>query len=168
MKNYRTPVCCLSQTMRTRIELMQNRNNFIYAYYKEESIDLLFWWQKLRPYKQYSVLLSSKITVETKRKLQCQCQFDHRKYRLKWYIWTCYRTRNPVFIISKYNIGLQASYIYILEVKSLGIIFFSSVLSLVRVHQSRSKSQKILKSVDGDANPSSKQTTKQTNNNYLQ
>ena len=47
------------------------------------------------------------------------------------------------------------------EVKSIGIIFFSSVLSLVRVHQSRSKSPKILKSVDGDANPSSKQTNKQ-------
>ena len=49
----------------------------------------------------------------------------------------------------------------ILEVKSIGIIIFSSVLSLVRVHQSRSKSAKILKSVDGDANPSSKQTKKQ-------
>ena len=54
------------------------------------------------------------------------------------------------------------------EVKSIGIIFFSSVLSLVRVHKSRSKSPKILKSVDGDANPSSKQTNKQTSNNYLQ
>ena len=44
--------------------------------------------------------------------------------------------------------------IIISEVKSIGIIFFSSVLSLVRVHQSRSKSPKILKSVVGDANPS--------------
>ena len=64
-----------------------------------------------------------------------------------------------MFIISKYNIGFVQA-IDISEVKSIGIIFFSSVLSLVRVHQSRSKSPKFLKSVDGDANPS-KQTLKQ-------
>ena len=114
------------------------------------------------------MLLSSKITVETKRKTPVSVSIRSQEIPIE--VTQLNMLQDKKSSVHNFKIQKKAckQAIDISEVKSIGIIFFSSVLSLVRVHESRSKSPNILKSVDGDANPSSKQTNKQTSNNYLQ